>query len=89
MRYSLLLNIHMLILKLKQLSFILGSTLTLVQAQNASLNVGPSAFTAPGVFPTSVFSIYYNSPTATSAQVQPVISDPVLVRVPRPKTYCV
>ncbi|CAL1693975.1 unnamed protein product [Somion occarium] len=39
--------------------------------------LGPSAFTAPGAFPTSVFSHYYNSPTATSAQVQPIISDPV------------
>ncbi|KIJ54050.1 hypothetical protein M422DRAFT_73723 [Sphaerobolus stellatus SS14] len=38
----------------------------------------PLTFTAPGAFPTSVYSKYYNSPTATSAQVQPVISDPVL-----------
>ena len=40
---------------------------------------GPSAFTAPGVFPTSLYRHYYNSPTATSAQPQPVISDPVTV----------
>lgn len=39
----------------------------------------PSAFTAPGVFPTTLYSSYYNDPTQTSAQVQPVISDPVLV----------
>lgn len=71
----------MLILRLKQFIFTLGSTLSLVQAHNASLTFGPSAFTAPGVFPTSAFSKYYNSPTATSAQVQPVVSDPVLVRV--------
>ena len=41
--------------------------------------LGPSAYTAPGVFPTSVYKHYYNSPTATSAQPQPVISDPVSV----------
>jgi hypothetical protein len=39
--------------------------------------IQPSTFTAPGAFPTSVYNTYYNSPTATSAQVQPVISDPV------------
>ncbi|KAH9858229.1 sphingomyelin phosphodiesterase [Lenzites betulinus] len=39
--------------------------------------LGPSAFTAPGAFPTSAYKHYYNSPTATSAQPQPVISDPV------------
>ncbi|KAJ3761911.1 sphingomyelin phosphodiesterase [Lentinula raphanica] len=36
-----------------------------------------SIFTVPGAFPTSVYSKYYNNPTQTSAQVQPVISDPV------------
>jgi len=36
-------------------------------------------YTAPGVFPVTAFSSYYASPTATSAQVQPVISDPVNV----------
>ncbi|KAJ7775364.1 Metallo-dependent phosphatase-like protein [Mycena metata] len=39
--------------------------------------LGPSTFTAPGAFPTSVFGSYYNDPTQTSSQVQPVISDPV------------
>lgn len=48
-------------------------------AQEATLALGPSTFIAPGAFPTSAFSKYFNSPTATSAQVQPVISDPVLV----------
>ncbi|KAJ8462161.1 hypothetical protein ONZ51_g11074 [Trametes cubensis] len=43
--------------------------------------LGPSAYTAPGVFPTSVYKHYYNSPTATSAQPQPVISDPVSHKV--------
>lgn len=46
---------------------------------NATIALGPSAFTVPGVFPTSVYRHYYNSPTATSAQVQPVISDPITV----------
>ena len=47
-----------------------------------SVNIQPSTFTAPGTFPTSVFSKYYNIPTATSAQPQPVVSDPVTVRSP-------
>lgn len=33
--------------------------------------IKPSTYTAPGAFPTSVYSEYYNNPTATSAQVQP------------------
>ncbi|KAI5116890.1 hypothetical protein M0805_004635 [Coniferiporia weirii] len=37
-----------------------------------------SRYTAPGRFPTTLFSSYYNDPTQTSAQVQPVVSDPVL-----------
>jgi hypothetical protein len=41
---------------------------------------GPSSYAPPGTFPTSLYSSYYNDPTATSAQPQPVISDPVLVR---------
>lgn len=44
-----------------------------------SQSISPSTFTAPGAFPTSVYEKYFNSPTATSAQVQPVISDPVTV----------
>jgi len=46
-----------------------------------SQSIQPSTFTAPGAFPTSVYQKYFNSPTATSAQVQPVISDPVTVCV--------
>ncbi|KAH8111897.1 Metallo-dependent phosphatase-like protein [Phellopilus nigrolimitatus] len=46
-------------------------------ASAQTLSFGPSAFTAPGAFPTSVYASYYNDPTQTSAQVQPVISDPV------------
>jgi sphingomyelin phosphodiesterase len=61
----------------KQAALVLASLAasSVVHAQNNTF--GPSAFTAPGAFPTSVYSRYYNNPTATSAQVQPVISDPV------------
>lgn len=41
--------------------------------------INPSTFTAPGEFPTSAFSKYFNNPTQTASQVQPVISDPVSV----------
>ncbi|KAA1467835.1 sphingomyelin phosphodiesterase [Dentipellis sp. KUC8613] len=44
---------------------------------SGTLALGPSVFTAPGAFPTSLFQAYFNDPTATSAQPQPVISDPV------------
>ncbi|KAH9962705.1 Metallo-dependent phosphatase [Lactifluus volemus] len=47
----------------------------------SSLTYGPSTFTAPGTFPTSLYQSYYNNPTATSAQPQPVISDPVLHKI--------
>lgn len=40
-----------------------------------------SVFTVPGPFPTSLYSLYYNNPTATTAQPQPVISDPVTHKV--------
>ena len=46
-----------------------------------ALTYGPSSYAPPGVFPTSLYNSYYNNPTATSAQPQPVISDPVLVRI--------
>ncbi|KAG6867077.1 hypothetical protein C0993_007005 [Termitomyces sp. T159_Od127] len=55
-----------------------ASALQAAQLAMGSLIV-PQNFTAPGVFPTSVFTKYYNNPTATSAQVQPVVSDPVTV----------
>ena len=48
---------------------------------NAASGIETSTFTVPGAFPTSVYQNYYNSPTATSAQVQPIISDPVTVRL--------
>lgn len=62
-------------------SLLSGSHLVAAAPDNVSADglIGTSTFTAPGVFPTSVYSKYYNSPTATSAQVQPVISDPATV----------
>ncbi|KAI0660497.1 Metallo-dependent phosphatase [Cubamyces menziesii] len=52
------------------------SDLAVAETETAG-GFGPSAYTAPGAFPTSVYKHYYNSPTATSAQPQPVIYDPV------------
>ena len=46
-----------------------------------ALIYGPSSYAPPGAFPTSLYNSYYNNPTATSAQPQPVISDPVLVSI--------
>ncbi|KZT07673.1 Metallo-dependent phosphatase [Laetiporus sulphureus 93-53] len=43
--------------------------------------LGPSAYTVPGAFPTSLYASYYNDPTATSAEPQPVVSDPVTHKV--------
>ncbi|KAJ7455920.1 Metallo-dependent phosphatase [Mycena galericulata] len=40
----------------------------------------PSAFTVPGAFPTAAFpkgQKYYNNPTQTASQVQPIIQDPI------------
>ena len=51
---------------------VLASAATLVSGQQ-------SAYVAPGAFPTSLYPKYYNNPTATSEQPQPVISDPVTV----------
>ncbi|KAI0304073.1 sphingomyelin phosphodiesterase [Russula brevipes] len=60
--------------------FLLGAAVAL-QASAASLSYGPSSYAPPGAFPTSLYSSYYNNPTATAAQPQPVISDPVLHKV--------
>ncbi|KAF9222290.1 hypothetical protein BS17DRAFT_755972 [Gyrodon lividus] len=46
-------------------------------AVSAATDGTPSEYTAPGAFPTSVYGSYWNDPTATSAQPQPVITDPV------------
>jgi hypothetical protein len=50
----------------------------------ADSSIQPSTFTVPGAFPTSVYQNYYNSPTGTSQQVQPIISD----RVSRFTLHC-
>ncbi|KAH7104878.1 sphingomyelin phosphodiesterase [Auriculariales sp. MPI-PUGE-AT-0066] len=47
----------------------------------SSLTWGPSTFTAAGTFPTDAYEHYYNDPTQTTAQVQPVITDPVSNKV--------
>lgn len=65
------------------LAVTLQSVVALTSAQNSivtSQGLGPATFTAPGAFPTTLYSSYYNAPTATDAVPQPVISDPVLVR---------
>ena len=62
----------------KFLACVAAATQTLAAT---SLTYGPSSFAPPGPFPTSLYQSYYNDPTATSAQPQPVISDPVLVRI--------
>ena len=49
--------------------------------RSIALTYGPSSYAPSGAFPTSLYNSYYNDPTATSAQPQPVISDPVLVRI--------
>ncbi|KAL4062711.1 Metallo-dependent phosphatase-like protein [Scleroderma yunnanense] len=56
-----------------KLTFICFSSLVGVLAADGI----QSAYIAPGAFPTSVYKSYWNDPTATSAQPQPVISDPV------------
>jgi hypothetical protein len=48
-----------------------------VLAATDSTSTLPSSYAVAGAFPTSLYSHYYNNPTATSAQPQPVISDPV------------
>ncbi|KAI0273987.1 Metallo-dependent phosphatase [Russula aff. rugulosa BPL654] len=49
--------------------------------RSSAVTYGPSSYAPPGAFPTSLYQSYYNNPTATSAQPQPVISDPVLHKV--------
>ncbi|PCH42292.1 Metallo-dependent phosphatase [Wolfiporia cocos MD-104 SS10] len=62
----------------------LQSILTLLSIANLVLTessagngLGPTAYTISGTFPTSIYESYYNDPTATTAQPQPVITDPV------------
>jgi sphingomyelin phosphodiesterase len=62
------------------LPFLMLSGFILLAFGQAQANdIGATAYTAPGAFPTSVYGSYWNDPTATSAQPQPVITDPVTV----------
>lgn len=54
-----------------------GSDFVLAATDSTTTSTVPSSYAVPGAFPTSLYSHYYNNPTATSAQPQPVISDPV------------
>lgn len=53
----------------------------LVAAQSTAASPPPLAYAVPGVFPTSVYGAYYNDPTATTAEPQPIITDPVTVSI--------
>lgn len=57
---------------------LLGSVV-LLAAATALVRAQQSVYTVPAAFPTSLYSQYYNNPTATSEQPQPIISDPVTV----------
>ncbi|WWC61693.1 uncharacterized protein I303_104278 [Kwoniella dejecticola CBS 10117] len=49
-----------------------GSENSRIEAQ---LSLGPETYTASGIFPTSLFLSYWNEPTQTVSQVQPVVTD--------------
>lgn len=61
---------------------VLWALLSFLSSQVFSTQSGdaiqPSTYTAPGAFPTSVYSKYFNSPTQTSAQVQPGDQFPIV-----------
>ncbi|KAG2363419.1 sphingomyelin phosphodiesterase [Suillus spraguei] len=61
--------------------YLQDSKFVLAVAANSTTSALPSSYAVPGAFPTSLYSQYYNNPTATSAQPQPVISDPVTYEV--------
>jgi hypothetical protein len=65
------------------LTYVLLLTLvaTSVTGAQSSAPAVSSVFTAPARFPTSIYSSYYNNPTATDSQPQPIISDPVTHKV--------
>ena len=60
------------------LAAVAPSALRVSEPTWASLSWGPSTFTAQGTFPTDAYASYYNNPTQTTAQVQPIVTDPVL-----------
>ncbi|KIY52639.1 sphingomyelin phosphodiesterase [Fistulina hepatica ATCC 64428] len=53
-----------------------GSLAAATASSSASASL-LTAFTAPGAFPTFWYPSYYNNPTGTASQVQPIVSDPV------------
>ncbi|KAG2753989.1 Metallo-dependent phosphatase [Suillus brevipes Sb2] len=59
------------------LPFLRLSGFILLASHQVRAGVINSTYTAPGAFPTSLYGTYWNDPTATSAQPQPVITDPV------------
>nr|GAT46312.1 SER THR protein phosphatase family protein [Mycena chlorophos] len=48
-----------------------------VATTSSANSFATSLYTAAGRFPTTLFTKYYNNPTQTASQVQPVIEDPV------------
>jgi hypothetical protein len=58
------------------------TTHTSTHTSPASYVVGSSTYTVPGALPTSFWTKYYNNPTQTYSQAQPVVSDPVTVSNP-------
>jgi sphingomyelin phosphodiesterase len=68
-------------LGLATLAWSQDSEFVLAAADSTLTSTVPSSYAVPGAFPTSLYSHYYNNPTATSAQPQPVISDPVTVHL--------
>ncbi|KAG1817992.1 sphingomyelin phosphodiesterase [Suillus subaureus] len=55
----------------------LSGFILLASYQVRASSIDPTTYTASGAFPTSLYGTYWNDPTATSAQPQPVITDPV------------
>ncbi|KAF7307444.1 SER THR protein phosphatase family protein [Mycena indigotica] len=59
------------------LQLLLHASVTVMAASTTSQKFATSVFTAPGRFPTTMFTKYYNNPTQTASQVQPLVKDPV------------
>ncbi|KAI0654136.1 sphingomyelin phosphodiesterase [Cubamyces menziesii] len=64
-----------------QVAFLASSELIPSPVASTCGALGPPVFTVSGVFPTSIYTQYYNDPTATSVQPQPVITDPITHQV--------
>ncbi|KDQ63152.1 hypothetical protein JAAARDRAFT_188759 [Jaapia argillacea MUCL 33604] len=61
----------------RKLTLLAMVSAAIASGASSSAGIQPGTFTAQGAFPTSLYTNYYNNPTATVSQVQPVISDPV------------